>query len=118
VLVGGADLTTMSRNDRARAAAPLDRYVFQDFNLLAGLTAVENAAMPLELDGVGVKAARATSLAALEELASPTCGPAIPMSSRVASVSGWRSREPWWGTAICFWPTSRREHWTRSTAMR
>ena len=43
-------------------------YVFQDFNLLAGLTAVENVALPLELDGVGVRAARTTGQQALEEL--------------------------------------------------
>ena len=36
--------------------------------LLAGLTAVENAALPLELDGVSAKAARPVGLAALEEL--------------------------------------------------
>ena len=43
-------------------------YVFQDFNLLAGLTAAENVALPLELDGIRAKAARATALEALEEL--------------------------------------------------
>jgi putative ABC transport system ATP-binding protein len=42
--------------------------VFQDFNLLAGLTAVENVALPLELDGTGQKAAREAGLAILEEL--------------------------------------------------
>ena len=43
-------------------------YVFQDFNLLPGLTAAENAALPLELDGVPVPKARAAGLAALEAL--------------------------------------------------
>ena len=52
VLVGGAALSAMSRNDRARLRRRSIGYVFQDFNLLAGLTAVENVALPLELDGV------------------------------------------------------------------
>jgi len=43
-------------------------YVFQDFNLLAGLTAVENVTLPLELDGIGAKAARATGLEAMQQL--------------------------------------------------
>jgi putative ABC transport system ATP-binding protein len=43
-------------------------YVFQDFNLLAGLTAAENVALPLELDGVGARTARTAALTALEEL--------------------------------------------------
>ena len=43
-------------------------YVFQDFYLLPGLTAAENAALPLELDGVAVPKARAAGVAALEAL--------------------------------------------------
>jgi putative ABC transport system ATP-binding protein len=42
--------------------------VFQDFNLLAGLTAAENVALPLELDGVAARTARAAGLKALEGL--------------------------------------------------
>ena len=68
VLVDGSALSGMSRNQRARLRRRLIGYVFQDFNLLAGLTAVENAALPLELDGVGQHAARIGGLAALEEL--------------------------------------------------
>jgi putative ABC transport system ATP-binding protein len=68
VLVGGAALSSMSRNDRARLRRRSIGYVFQDYNLLAGLTAVENVTMPLELDGLGVRAARVIGLAALEEL--------------------------------------------------
>src|SRR5258708_12970115 len=40
----------------------------RDFNLLAGLTAAENVTLSLELDGVGVKAARPAGMKALEEL--------------------------------------------------
>jgi putative ABC transport system ATP-binding protein len=68
VLVSGAALSGMSRNDRARLRRRSIGYVFQDFNLLAGLTAAENVSLPLELDGTPAKAARGAATAALEEL--------------------------------------------------
>jgi putative ABC transport system ATP-binding protein len=68
VMIDGARLAGMSRNDKARLRRRSVGYVFQDFNLLAGLTAVENVSLPLELDGVSMKKARSQGLAALEGL--------------------------------------------------
>jgi putative ABC transport system ATP-binding protein len=68
VLVDGVDLATVSRSNRATLRRRSIGYVFQDFNLLPALTAAENAALPLELDGVRAKAARASALKALGEL--------------------------------------------------
>src|SRR6266699_2353342 len=68
VLIDGAALSGMSRNAKARLRRRAIGYVFQDFNLLAGLTAAENVALPLELDGVAAKRARAAALRALEGL--------------------------------------------------
>jgi putative ABC transport system ATP-binding protein len=68
VVVAGSDVAGMSRNDRARLRRRAIGFVFQDFNLLTGLTAAENVSLPLELDGMAAKAARAEGLAALEQL--------------------------------------------------
>ena len=68
VSVLGNDTSVMSRNERAALRRRSIGYVFQDFNLLAGLTAAENVSLPLELDGIRTKAARASALAALDEL--------------------------------------------------
>ena len=68
VLVAGTAVSGMSRNDRARLRRQVIGYVFQDFNLLAGLTAAENVSLPLELDGMPARAARAAGVKALEDL--------------------------------------------------
>ncbi len=68
VFVQGVALSKLSRNDKARLRRRTVGYVFQDFNLLPGLTAVENVSLPLELDGIAAKRARVTGMAALEEL--------------------------------------------------
>lgn len=68
VVINGARLSGMSRNDKARLRRRSVGYVFQDFNLLAGLTAIENVSLPLELDGLAMKKAREKGMAALEGL--------------------------------------------------
>jgi putative ABC transport system ATP-binding protein len=67
VLVDGADLAGMSRNAKARLRRRSIGYVFQDYNLLPGLTAAENVALPLELDGRPAGGARSAAVRALEE---------------------------------------------------
>ncbi|MCU1393926.1 MAG: transporter related protein [Ilumatobacteraceae bacterium] len=68
VLVDGSPLGNMSAKDRARLRRRSIGFVFQDFNLLAGLTAAENVAMPLELDGMGARDARKIALESLDRL--------------------------------------------------
>ena len=68
VSIAGQDVAKMSRNGKARLRRRSIGYVFQDFNLLPGLTAMENVALPLELDGTSARRARVAALHALEEL--------------------------------------------------
>jgi putative ABC transport system ATP-binding protein len=68
VRIGGASLSNLSRNHKARLRRRTIGYVFQDFNLLPGLTAAENVALPLELDGIPTRRANQAGLAALEQL--------------------------------------------------
>ena len=58
VSVEGTDLATLGQKGRARMRRTSIGYVFQDFNLIPALTAAENVALPLELDGDGARPAR------------------------------------------------------------
>ncbi|MEW2590712.1 ABC transporter ATP-binding protein [Micromonospora aurantiaca] len=68
VVVEGEALVGLSARELARLRRRRIGYVFQDLNLLGSLTAVENVALPLELDGTGVRAARQSALDALREV--------------------------------------------------
>ena len=94
VLVGGAALSGMSRNDKARLRRRSVGFVFQDFNLLPGLTAAENVALPLELDGMAAGKARTAGLQALDELGLGDRASRFPdeLSGRRAPAGGDRPR--------------------------
>ena len=68
VRINGRDVAGMSKNERARLRRQSIGYVFQDLNLLAGLTAIENVALPLELDGIGMSDARRAAMDALDRM--------------------------------------------------
>jgi putative ABC transport system ATP-binding protein len=67
VSIGGRSLSSLSRNGKAQLRRQSIGYVFQDYNLLAGLSAVENVSLPLELDGVGARKAQASALETLDD---------------------------------------------------
>ena len=68
MLIDGKSLASMSYNDKARLRRRMIGYVFQDFNLLAGLTALENVSLPLELDDLSREKGTDRGMAALENV--------------------------------------------------
>ena len=52
VLVGGQDLFALNEDDRAALRARSMGFVFQNFQLMGNLTALENVMLPLELAGL------------------------------------------------------------------
>jgi putative ABC transport system ATP-binding protein len=68
VVIAGQTVRQLSRGAKAQLRRRTIGYVFQDFNLLPGLTAAENVSLPLELDGVSGRKARGAALEALDGL--------------------------------------------------
>jgi putative ABC transport system ATP-binding protein len=64
----GRDLATLPKRELLAYRRTKLGFVFQGFNLVAGLTAEENVAMPLLLRGVNRREARTRALATLREV--------------------------------------------------
>lgn len=68
VHLDGIDLTALSADARARVRLDRIGFVFQFGQLLPDLTALDNVALPLLMQGVGRRAAHKRALAGLEQL--------------------------------------------------
>lgn len=68
VEVGDTDVGTATRTQLAHLRRTAVGVVFQQYNLLPTLTALENVTLPLELDGVAFRKARSLAADALERV--------------------------------------------------
>ena len=68
ILIEGREIQELSDHAKTEYRARRMGFVFQFYNLLPVLTAVENVEMPLLLSGVSTREARRRSLAALEQV--------------------------------------------------
>jgi len=78
VVLEGADVAGMSMASLAALRRRSVGFVFQDFNLIPSLTAAENVALPLELDGQRVRKARLIALDSLEAVGIPELADRYP----------------------------------------
>jgi putative ABC transport system ATP-binding protein len=78
VLLEGVDLATLSDDDRTILRRRRIGFIFQAFNLLPTLSAVENVALALELDAVRESEARPRALAAIESVGLAARGEHLP----------------------------------------
>ena len=62
VILDGAEMSSMSEDDRARVRSDKVGFVFQSFQLISTLTAMENVQVPLELRGESGSDRRAADL--------------------------------------------------------
>ena len=100
VRIAGQDLFAVDEDARAAIRARRLGFVFQNFQLVGGMTALENVMLPLELAG----APRAR-----QQAITPSCFPA-------ASSSAWRWRAPSSCAPPPCWPMSRQAAWTSPPA--
>ena len=68
IIVDGSDINRLSDNKKTEFRARRMGFVFQFYNLLPVLSAIENVELPLLVSGTRVKEARQRALAALEQV--------------------------------------------------
>lgn len=78
IAIGGQDLTRLSEAARTRFRRRHIGFVYQFFNLIPTLTALENLCLPLELNGVAAVAARERAAEWLQRVGLDGRGGAFP----------------------------------------
>ena len=102
-----AKVTGRSEDDLARMRRRHIGIVFQFFNLLEGMSVLENVTLPAVIAGPGRKKAESRARDLLDLLGLADKARRRPVSFRAGSVSAWPSPAPWRTARPCCWPTSR-----------
>lgn len=109
----GRDLQAMSDRERSLLRRNRIGFIFQFFNLLPTLTAVENVSLPLMLGGAPRKQSRDKAEAGLQQVGLAEQPVIFPKSFPVARCNASPSLAPWSPSRKPFSATSRRVTSTR-----
>ena len=118
VAAAGQDMWAMSAGARAAFRRRNLGFVFQFFNLVPMLTAVENVSLPLVLDGVPARSADARAEELLQRVGLGDRLDTGPPNCRVGRCNGSRWHARWWPGRRSSSPTSRPETWTATRRLR
>jgi len=66
--IGGRDVRSLSDNQRSELRNEMIGFIFQGFNLVPVLSALENVMLPLQIKGAGYNEAKNAALARLQEV--------------------------------------------------
>ncbi len=108
VSIDGVSLATLSDKQKTSYRAHNMGFIFQTYNLLPVLSAVENIELPLVVSGVNAKQARELAMRALQRVNLADRAFNRPSQLSAASASASRSPAPWSTTRRSSGPTSPR----------
>lgn len=117
-LLGGRDVTTCNNKQLAEVRNKELGFVFQSFNLLPKLTALENVALPLLYGGVKRRSGWSAPAPRWRRWVCPTGWSTAPTSCPADSASAWPSPAPSWASPSSCWPTSLPARWIPPAAHR
>ena len=95
IRIEGVDVGTLSRKELALLRRHRIGFIFQAYNLIPVLTALENVSLPLTLLGVPRKEAIQRSKEALTSVGLGDLGNRRPKEMSGGSSRGWPSHGPW-----------------------
>ena len=121
-LLDGAAVAHLPAKQRARLRSEKIGFVFQQFRLLTGMTALENVALPLALQGVPRHERSERALAVLERVGLSVGRTSFPVTGRTTAVSGGQQQRVAIARAVvtepcvhsvwaAFWRMSRPQDW-------